>query len=187
MAQITLHTERLLLTTLGADAAPQVLDYLVRNQEFVRPWNPITDPESVTLEAQQERLRREQMLRLSQSSYRFWMFDRADTALARVLGEVALSNIVYGAFLSCYLGYKIDEQAGGKGYMTEAVRTVVGYAFDTLRLHRIEANIMPRNVRSLRVVEKLGFVNEGLSPAYLKINGVWEDHLHYVLFSPHNV
>ncbi|GAB4190302.1 MAG: GNAT family N-acetyltransferase [Roseiflexaceae bacterium] len=187
MAHITLHTERLLLTTLNADAAPQVLDYLLRNQEFVRPWNPAADPEFFTLEAQQDRLRREQMLRLSQSGYRFWMFERDDTGHTRVLGDVALSNIVWGAFLSCHLGYKIDQQAGGKGYMTEAVRAVVGYAFDTLRLHRVEANIMPRNTRSLRVVEKLGFEHEGLSRAYLKINGVWEDHLHYVLLSPHDV
>ncbi len=187
MAQITLHTERLLLTTLGADAAQQVLDYLLRNQEFVRPWNPAAEPEYFTLEAQQERLRREHMLRLSRSGYRFWMFDRDDTDQTRLLGEVALSNIVWGAFLSCHLGYKIDGQAGGKGYMTEAVRAVVGYAFDTLRLHRVEANVMPRNARSRRVVEKLGFASEGLSPAYLKINGVWEDHLHYVLFSPHDV
>jgi ribosomal-protein-alanine N-acetyltransferase len=68
--------------------------------------------------------------------------------------------------------------------MTEAVAAVVELAFGPLQLHRVEANIIPRNMPSRRVVEKLGFVNEGLSPKYLKINGVWEDHMHYVVLNP---
>jgi ribosomal-protein-alanine N-acetyltransferase len=67
--------------------------------------------------------------------------------------------------------------------MTEAVKAVVDYGFNTLALHRIEANIMPRNIASLRVVGKLGFINEGLSKKYLKINGQWEDHIHMVIFN----
>jgi ribosomal-protein-alanine N-acetyltransferase len=70
------------------------------------------------------------------------------------------------------------------GYITEALRRAIRFAFEDLQLHRIEANIMPKNVRSIRVVEKLGFVNEGLSRKYLKIAGVWEDHVHYVLLNP---
>ena len=64
--------------------------------------------------------------------------------------------------------------------MTEAIEAVVDYAFRELRLHRIEANIMPRNAASLAVVRKLGFHEEGLALRYLKINGKWEDHLHMV-------
>ena len=61
-----------------------------------------------------------------------------------------------------------------------AVEMVVQYAFDTLELHRIEGNVMPRNAASLRVLAKNHFVNEGLSKYYLKINGRWEDHVHMV-------
>ena len=57
---------------------------------------------------------------------------------------------------------------------------VVRYAFAEAGLHRVEANVMPRNKPSLRVLEKNGFVNEGLSKYYLNINGVWEDHVHMV-------
>lgn len=64
--------------------------------------------------------------------------------------------------------------------MTETVNEVVRYAFESLGLHRIEGNIMPRNKASIGVVEKCGFVNEGTSRKYLKINGVWEDHIHFV-------
>lgn len=67
--------------------------------------------------------------------------------------------------------------------MTEAVEAVVNHAFHELRLHRIEANIMPRNQASLRVVQKLGFQNEGISRKYLQINGKWEDHIHMVLLN----
>ena len=88
-----------------------------------------------------------------------------------------------GAFLSCYLGYKLDKDEINKGYMTEAVKKGVEVVFNELGLHRIEANIMPRNKASLRVVEKLGFYNEGLAYKYLKINGKWEDHIHMVLLN----
>ena len=65
--------------------------------------------------------------------------------------------------------------------MTEAVRAAADIAFTDLDLHRIEANIMPRNGASLRVAEKAGFYHEGLALKYLRINGVWEDHIHMVL------
>jgi ribosomal-protein-alanine N-acetyltransferase len=67
--------------------------------------------------------------------------------------------------------------------MTEAIRKGIEIVFQECGLHRIEANILPRNLRSLRVAEKLGFVNEGLSRRYLCINGVWEDHIHMALLN----
>lgn len=68
--------------------------------------------------------------------------------------------------------------------MTEAVGKVTEIAFGRLGLHRIEANIMPWNTRSLRVVQKNGFVNEGIARDYLLINGKWEDHIHMVKLNP---
>ncbi len=56
--------------------------------------------------------------------------------------------------------------------------------FDEEGLHRIEANIMPKNSASMKVVKKLGFYDEGLAYQYLKINGTWEDHIHMVLLNP---
>jgi ribosomal-protein-alanine N-acetyltransferase len=67
--------------------------------------------------------------------------------------------------------------------MSEAVRTVVELAFSRYRLHRVEANIMPANHASIRLVENLGFVNEGYSSRYLQIAGVWEGHCHYVMLN----
>lgn len=95
----------------------------------------------------------------------------------RVIGRVALSNIVRGASLSCTAGYGLAPEATGNGYMTEALSAVVGIAFDHLRLHRVEVNVIPRNARSLAVAERCGFEREGFSPRYLNIAGRWEDHL----------
>lgn len=69
------------------------------------------------------------------------------------------------------------------GYITEAIQEGIDIMFHEYGLHRIEANIMPKNVRSFKVVEKLGFYNEGLAYKYLKINGKWEDHIHMVLLN----
>nr|WP_281170156.1 GNAT family N-acetyltransferase [Paenibacillus pinihumi] len=101
----------------------------------------------------------------------------------RIIGMIALSNIVRGPFQSCYLGYRLDQGEVNQGFMTESLARVIRYAFDELRLHRIEANIMPRNSASLKMVEKLGFSSEGLARKYLKINGIWEDHIHMVLLN----
>ena len=79
--------------------------------------------------------------------------------------------------------YQRNKDEINQGYMTEAIKTAVDYAFKELNLHRIEANIMPKNKASLKVVEKLGFINEGISKKYLKINGSWEDHIHMVLLN----
>ena len=101
----------------------------------------------------------------------------------KVIGALTFSNIVKGVFLSCFLGYNLDKDEINMGYMTEAVKKGIEIMFQDYGLHRIEASIMPRNIRSLKVTQKLGFQEEGLSPQYLKINGKWEDHLHMVLLN----
>ena len=64
--------------------------------------------------------------------------------------------------------------------MSAAVEMLTKYAFEELGLHRIEANVMPKNKASLRVLEKNQFINEGVSKYYLNINGVWEDHISFI-------
>jgi len=111
------------------------------------------------------------------------IFGKDDFELNKVIGVLSFSSIVKGPFLSCFVGYSIDNRFQNKGYMTQALKAGIDFMFKTVGLHRIEANIMPRNISSLRVVEKLGFQNEGLSPEYLQIDGKWEDHVHMVLIN----
>jgi ribosomal-protein-alanine N-acetyltransferase len=94
----------------------------------------------------------------------------------RIVGTITLSQIFRRAFQNAYLGYALGEPYTGQGYMTEAINLVLRYAFKTLKLHRLEANIQPHNTASINVVERCGFSKEGYSPKYLKIGGRWCDH-----------
>jgi len=81
------------------------------------------------------------------------------------------------------MSYKLDENEINKGYITEAIKKAISVMFNDFGLHRIEVNIIPRNERSLRIMEKLNFTREGFSRAYLKINDVWEDHVHFAKYN----
>ncbi|RCX19737.1 ribosomal-protein-alanine N-acetyltransferase [Fontibacillus phaseoli] len=174
-----LHSERLILKVLDGSNAVEVLEFVLRNKEFLEPWEPVRSEEYFTLSYQEDLLVKEFSQFRKRELYKLWMFRKEEPE--KVIGSITLSNIVYGAFQSCHLGYRIDQSAQGRGLMTEAVAAVADYAFSELGLHRIEANIMPRNKASLKVAEKAGFYHEGLALRYLKINGVWEDHFHMVL------
>jgi ribosomal-protein-alanine N-acetyltransferase len=96
-------------------------------------------------------------------------------------GEVNLNSIHRGAHQSAYVGYWIDQRQAGRGYMPEAVVLVMRFAFEQLRLHRLQISIIPRNTASRRVVDKLGLREEGVAQRYLEINGTWEDHVRYAI------
>ena len=96
-----------------------------------------------------------------------------------IIGCTSIANIVRGAFESCTLGYWAGIDGVGQGFMTEAVALSVRHAFRDLRLHRVEANIMPRNVPSTLLVQRLGFREEGLAKRFIRINYQWEDHVRW--------
>ena len=100
-----------------------------------------------------------------------------------IIGSITLSAIIRGAFESCYLGYKLRPDLYRQGFMREALVEVIDYAFREVHLHRLEANVMPRNQPSAALLRSLGFREEGVSRAYLSIQGRWEDHVHHVLLA----
>lgn len=93
-----------------------------------------------------------------------------------LVGVVNLDEIVYGCFRSAYLGYYAFVPYAGRGLMKQGLDLVITHAFNEMKLHRLEANIQPRNGPSKALVKTLGFRREGFSPRYLKINGRWRDH-----------
>jgi ribosomal-protein-alanine N-acetyltransferase len=175
------ETERLILKVLEPSAAEMVLDYYVRNSAFLEEWEPARGEAFYTRAHHEALLEADWRQIAERSALRLWIFQKDDKN--RVIGTIGFGNIVWGAFLSCFLGYKLDEGEINRGYMTEAIRRGIEIIFEEYGLHRIEANILPRNSRSLRVAEKLGFIREGLARKYLRINGVWEDHIHMVLLN----
>lgn len=94
----------------------------------------------------------------------------------RIIGACTLSQIFRGNLKSAFLGYWVGAMFSGRGYMTEALCLLLSYAFENLRLHRIEANIQPENADSKALVTRIGFRMEGFSPRYLKVAGRWKDH-----------
>jgi ribosomal-protein-alanine N-acetyltransferase len=103
---------------------------------------------------------------------------------APIIGTCNYTNIVRGPFQACYLGYQVGRAHEGRGLMAESLRAANAFAFDTLRLHRIMANYRPENERSARLLERLGFVREGLARDYLFIDGAWRDHVLTALTHP---
>jgi [ribosomal protein S5]-alanine N-acetyltransferase len=100
-----------------------------------------------------------------------------------IVGSVTLSQIFRGNFRNAYLGYYAGEPHAGRGHMTEAVELMLRYAFEHLRLHRLEANIQPENVASVALVRRAGFALEGYSRRYLKICGRWRDHERWAILA----
>jgi ribosomal-protein-alanine N-acetyltransferase len=94
----------------------------------------------------------------------------------RLVGVFNLSQIVRGGFQNAYLGYYANAGFARQGLMTEGLRLTLKYGFKILKLHRVEANIRPGNIASIKLVRRCGFKHEGFSPKYLKIGGRWRDH-----------
>ena len=140
------------------------------------PWTPAPDPSLDETDRFLRELNRGVLLARAGTHLRLGAFDGEE----RLVGLFALNEIVRGVFLSAYASWQVAADRMGRGLGTEGVRTLLEIAFDEadgLGLHRVQANVMPTNVASLRVAEKAGFRREGLAKRYLKIAGAWEDHV----------
>jgi len=146
------------------------------NIEWLRPWEATSPERSAT------RLAFRQLVR---------QFDReaADGRLqpfvietgGRLVGQMHLFGIAWGSFRSASAGYWVAKSVAGQGIMPLALAAACDHAFIALGLHRVEVNIRPENTASLRVVEKLGFRDEGMRLRYLHIAGEWRDHRSFAL------
>lgn len=141
---------------------------------YLQPWEPTWPEDDLSKAAFKRRLGVYQREMEAGNAWPFFIFTGADRNLA---GAITLSNVRRGVAETGTLGYWIGQPFAGRGLATAAVRALVGYAFDDLNLHRVEAACVPTNLASRRVLEKSGFELEGQARAYLKINGGWADHL----------
>jgi ribosomal-protein-alanine N-acetyltransferase len=106
-----------------------------------------------------------------------WVLLAPGEGPAEVAGTCNFTQIARGPFSACVLGYQIARAHEGKGLMCEALTATIDFAFSELRLHRIMANYRPENVRSGRLLARLGFLREGYARDYLFIDGAWRDHI----------
>lgn len=175
-----LYGKRVMLRPLAPADFPAWSEVRVRNESWLVPWEPMRQPaqpdparDRAAFESRCQARDRE---RASDHAYPFGVF--VDQRLA---GEVNLNNVTRGALQSATIGYWIDQARAGYGYIAEAVVVITQFAFEQLQLHRLEICIVPRNINSRRVVEKLGYRCEGVAERYLEINGTWEDHMRYAI------
>jgi len=98
----------------------------------------------------------------------------------QLIGQITLGGVMYGAMRGGHIGYWIDRNFANRGYTTQAVEILTQYAFQELKLHRLEINLRPENASSRRVAEKAGYIFEGVRPRYLHIDGHWRDHITFV-------
>ncbi|WP_332830773.1 GNAT family N-acetyltransferase [Clostridium perfringens] len=171
LVQFQLNTERLALRNLTPENTEEMLDYYIRNEEHLRQYEPTRDSGFYTYDGQKEILTESFRQFIDGTSIDLGVFKDE-----KLIGKIKLSNIVYGILRNAFVGYSIDKEHQGKGYMKEALNTVCSYAFEEMGLHRLEASTLMDNSRSQGVLKACGFNELGISEKYLYINGEWRDH-----------
>ncbi|GIO34533.1 MULTISPECIES: GNAT family N-acetyltransferase [Paenibacillus] len=166
-------TQEIFIRQLELSDAEDCLKLEVENRDFFQLYGPLRDEKFFTMDGQIERIEKYVLLAKQDSAYSFGIF-LADSK--QLIGNVTLSEVARGNYQSCWIGYSLDRKHNGKGYMTKAVKLAVDYGFNELKLHRIEAGVMPHNIPSIKVLEKAGFHKEGIAIENVKINGRWENH-----------
>ena len=172
---LRLHGRRVMLRPLVASDFAAFSEVRIRNGRWLTDWEPLRPAAAVdpahNAEAFERRCVVRERERAAGNAYSFGIF--VDSVFC---GEVNLNGVTRGSMQSATVGYWVDHAKAGHGYVPEAVAVVTRFAFEQLRLHRLEICIIPRNANSLRVVHKLEWRYEGRAERFLEINGVWEDH-----------
>jgi ribosomal-protein-alanine N-acetyltransferase len=146
---------------------------------FLQPWEPTWTVEALTRPAFRRRLRQYAADWEQDEGYSFLIFTSDERE--QLLGGIALTNVRRGVADSGVIGYWMGEVFAGQGYMSEALPLILDFAFETLRLHRVEAACLETNERSRKLLEKSGFSPEGRARGLLKIDGAWRDHILFAI------
>jgi len=177
-----IETERLVIRLADAADVPEIIRYYRENRDHLQPFSPVFGSDFLDEALWLDQVGNRAQETAAGAGFRAFLFPR--TAPKRIIGNLNLTQVHRGAFQSCVLGYNLAAGEQGEGYMTEAVRAAVAFAFDTWKLHRVAANYMPHNARSAAVLERCGFKVEGHAPAYLLIDGRWEEHVLTAITNP---
>ncbi|MGM0804088.1 MAG: GNAT family N-acetyltransferase [Bacillota bacterium] len=178
---VKLTGDNIYIRLLTVEDAEDMVNLQLENREFFSQFAMERSDDFYSLENQQKRIQMLVENAKQDLDYYFGIFTKGEEVL---IGTINLFAVMRGSIQSAFVGYFLDEKHNGKGYTTEAVRLIVKYAFDELKLHRVEAGVMPHNIGSIRVLEKAGFEKEGLARKNVKINGKWEDHQQMAIINP---
>jgi len=174
--KIKVETERLTLRQ------PVLSDYrnwsrLRRHSEdFLTPWEPVWSGDHLSRKGFANRVYWAQRSISNGAVLPLFLVRREDQKL---LGAITLDTIRRGPAQAGSLGYWIGQPHARQGYMFEAIKGMVHYAFERLDLSRVEAACLPENAASRALLEKCGFKYEGVAQSYLQIDGRWRTHVLY--------
>ncbi|MDM7989945.1 GNAT family protein [Arthrobacter sp. zg-Y877] len=179
---VTLESDDVILRPIRHRDRREWTEVRSRNARWVGPWeasNPVLGGEPPTYGDMVRSLNRQAR---QDSALPFVITERRDPyRQPAIVGQLTVSTIVWGSARMATLGYWVDQERAGRGIVPTAVALATDHCFQALALHRMEINIRPENAPSLRVVEKLGFRDEGLRERYLHIDGHWADHRSFAL------
>jgi ribosomal-protein-alanine N-acetyltransferase len=175
--------QNVVLRSLKEEDAPIALSMQETNRAFFEKFSMGRSEGFYSVEGQRNVIKLKEKNRQEDQEYHFGIFKKDSNEL---IGTINLFQVFRGSLQSAFIGYFLDKQQNGKGYTTEAVRLIVNYAFNDLKLHRIEAGVMPHNGGSIRVLEKAGFHKEGIAKKNVRINGKWEDHQVLAIINPND-
>ncbi|HKL78892.1 MAG TPA: GNAT family N-acetyltransferase [Mobilitalea sp.] len=174
---VSYDTPRLTLRPLPKEAAEQVLYFYKDNKSVFEPWEPTRAATFYTLAYQKASLFAEYNLMLQGKLLRYWVFLKDNPN--EIIGTFCFQNFLKGPYQSCSLGYKFSKKFHHQGYAYESIHKGIDILLEDHPVHRIESFIMPYNYPSIRLIEKLNFIYEGISYSYANINGNWTDHRRY--------
>ncbi len=174
---MTFETDRLILKTSDTDMTEQVLKYYSDNKAFFAKYEPSRDDSYFTYEYQNALLRQEHSNIEKQTGAYYYYYLKIDPD--HVIGSISFSRIRREPYLSTIFGYNIDERFQGQGYCTEACRAAIADVLEKTHIHRIESRVLTDNDRSIRVLERLGFFEEGFEKRSILIGGEFRNHLRY--------
>ncbi|MCU1673840.1 MAG: GCN5-related N-acetyltransferase [Frankiales bacterium] len=158
-------------------------DVRIRNEAWLAPWEgrPESQPYATWAERHSTAVFAAMLRSMRKEARAGRSLPFAITYDGRLAGQLTCNGVVRGAFDNAYVGYWVDGALAGRGILPTALAMVVDHCFGAVGLHRVEANVRPENAASRRVVEKLGFREEGLHQRYLYIDGGWRDHISYAV------
>jgi ribosomal-protein-alanine N-acetyltransferase len=174
---ITLSTPRLRLEAAHPNLAPAYGAYLRRNWSRLRPHNPTRPPSWFLLPNIRARLRDARAAAETGAGLHLFLFRQNDHDHP-IVGDIQFSRVDRSGTNWAFLGYQLDGSLEGAGYMSEALRAAIGYAFGPFELELIRANYRPTNARSGTLLQHLGFQRVGYTPRYLEIDGAFRGHIH---------
>ncbi len=183
--ELAFENDELRFAVLNSKAAFEVTDYYVRNRDFHARFSQTHDDKYFTYSTQKKFLTEE--VKDFNKNHILPLFITYKGNPKHIIGRISFFHFAYGGMRNCIIGYSLDKEEEGKGIMTKAVPYVMDFLSEYYYIHRVDAYILPENERSIKLIKRVGFKEEGIKHEFMHINGKWEDHINfYFLFENNN-